>query len=80
MEKKPSTNLRLNLSLKDIRIVVQEDDGKGGKKERVLSNDEILALVPNKPKKEILKDLKKKSLALEEMLKERENDDNGKKS
>ena len=60
--------------------MVQEDDGKGGKKERVLSNDEILALLTNKPKKEILKDLKKKSLALEEMLKERENDDNGKKS
>jgi hypothetical protein len=60
-------------SLKDIKVVKIQYDGKGGKKEKELTKDEIMALVPEKPKEELLRELKKKSLALEKKIKETEN-------
>lgn len=60
-------------SLSDIQVILHEDAGIGKKKPRILTQDEIMALTPDKPKNEIISDLKKKSKKLEEKINQTKN-------
>lgn len=59
--------------LSDIQVILTEDAGKGKKKHRILTRDEIMALTPDKPKNEIFSELKKKSKKLEEKINQTKN-------
>ncbi|MFH1789320.1 MAG: hypothetical protein ABH834_08065 [Candidatus Altiarchaeota archaeon] len=55
-------------TLSDIQVILHHKDDSGKTQKQLLTRDEIMSLNPNKPKTEILSELKKKSKKLEEQL------------
>ena len=61
------------ITLNDIKFVLNEDDGKGGKKPRELTKEEVFMLVPKEPKENLMEKLKKKSENLGKKLRNAKN-------